>query len=143
MSDQLGVPRLVHLLSESFLSKTSCEAHGKQVRVRSLSRLAHTTLLGLNEVKSEAAAYRLSSSGVTWGAMHQAAITDIDDAERERLNESKLQKVAQIWYTDHTNLAQEYVCKPNIEMCRSSILETENMLSSSSKAFTGQLHKPH
>ena len=96
MSDQLGVPRLVNLLSESFLSQASCEALGQQARVRSLSRLAHTTLLGLNEVKSEAAAYRLSSSSIIWSAMHQAAITDVDDAERERLNEGKLQKVAHI-----------------------------------------------
>ena len=50
MMDSRSVPRLVTLLSESLLSGASCDADEKCTRTRSLSRLAYTTLLGLNQV---------------------------------------------------------------------------------------------
>lgn len=50
MPDFLSVPRLVYLLSESLLREAPSDSREQQKQARYLSRLAYSTLLGLNQV---------------------------------------------------------------------------------------------
>ena len=52
MSGGPSVPALVHLLSESLLPKAPSSSREQQRRTRTLSQLAYSTLLGLNQVNA-------------------------------------------------------------------------------------------
>ena len=135
MTDSRSIPGLVTLLSQSLLFGASCDADEKRRRSRSFSRLAFTTLLGLNQqvnIRRRSSAH--FAHCVTSPVMYQAVMTDVDEDLREQVNDLKVQQVSQP-VTDHTKILCSSLQAQSTTMCAGSTCSERERASKSGRRF--------